>query len=118
MSPVIGRVWEIKSINGALVGAADLATYIGLLWAHDPLFPARAWIPGIGYTPPPTVYLDPITFAVVNPPKPLLPGVITYQVFNMLAAIAVTASIVVSLYYASLASDVGMGIQLAEEGAP
>jgi len=87
----VGEVYEIKpeSWYGVTSGEAQLAGYLYLLNRHDP---ARAFIPGVSWTPPSEVDLGGGVKAVVREP---LAGVIYYWVRDdaMDKAIDATAAV-------------------------
>jgi RHS repeat-associated protein len=85
---VTHEVYEIKPVGSEFAGALQLAGYIILLKVQDPQ--KNDWKPGTTYDPPPSLKLDPLTFAVISR-SGLVPGIISYEVYNLVEIVNLVA---------------------------
>jgi phage tail protein X len=100
-SGAVARLGTVRLRHGELVNSVAYSP-------NGKTIASAGWdrTPGVGYTPPPTVQIDALTYAIVNPVTLANPGVITYQVINMLLAATVLVSVVSANSSAGTSSDV------------
>ena len=101
------EVYEIKPLGSYLMGKAQLGWYLLLLNSYDPIH--RVWKPGTSYTPPSTVVIDPLAYALVSPP---LSGVIIYQVVDAKPSIAIISAYTAYRIFQAVSTAIQLG-QLA-----
>jgi RHS repeat-associated protein len=88
----VRAVYEIKPVGSYLEGRAKLTLYLTILNAVGGP-PARVWVPGWFYDPPPIVPVKGSTLAFVAPPEN---GVILYQVVDFRLAVAWVVGVVIA----------------------
>jgi RHS repeat-associated protein len=111
VSPSTGEVYEIASALGSEVRFWKLL--LGEVYTfnkYDPL--RRAWTTGSSFIPEPLIKLDPLTFAIVDPP---VAGVIVYTVVNA-GEIYFLAAIAVKSMVPQLETETGTALTFAAEG--
>jgi hypothetical protein len=76
------EVYEIKPDNGSAIlrGEAQLQAYIDLFNLLDP---RKGWHRGTSYTPPLTVPINALNYAIAVGSPATPPGLILYQVFSV-----------------------------------
>jgi RHS repeat-associated protein len=110
VSPSTGEAYEIASVLGAEVRFWKLLDEVYTFNKYDPL--KRTWTTGSSFIPEPLIKLDPLTFAIVDPP---VAGVIVYTVVNA-GEIYFLAAIAVKSMLPQLETETGTALTFAAEG--
>jgi RHS repeat-associated protein len=105
-----GEVYEIASQLGASVRFWKILDELDTFNKYDPL--KREWTTGSSFVPNHLIKLDPLTFAVVDPP---VAGVIVYTVVNA-GEIYFLAAIAVNSITPQLETETGTALTFAVEG--
>ncbi len=104
------KLYEISTSLNFEANLAKLLSEVASLGKYDPK--KRAWFVGTSFIPTRLIRLDPLTFAIVDPP---FLGVIVYNVVNT-GEIYFLAAIAIKSMLPQLEIQVGTATALAAQG--